>query len=233
MKHKSLITNLIAGLVFVVFYFSPEFTGRFALTQAGLFAFSGAITNWLAVYMLFEKVPGLYGSGIIPTRFEEFKKGIRALIIDNFFTQNQFSKFKERTSKMQIDPTKLEDLIDFDVLFDDFLKMVSESPLGMILAMVGGIQALEPLREPFKTQFTKKIPELISKVDLSQLLGSTGVMDKFLPKIETMIDSKLEDLTPQIVKEIVAKMIRTHLGWLVVWGGVFGGVIGLSTAIII
>ncbi|MCU7375947.1 hypothetical protein PEC18_35415 [Paucibacter sp. O1-1] len=34
----------------------------------GLFALSGAITNWLAIHMLFEKVPGLYGSGVVPSR---------------------------------------------------------------------------------------------------------------------------------------------------------------------
>ena len=31
-------------------------------------------------HMLFEKVPGLYGSGVIPARFEDFK--IKALYVD-------------------------------------------------------------------------------------------------------------------------------------------------------
>ena len=38
--------------------------------------------------MLFEKVPGLYGSGVVPSRFEEFKEGIRSLIMTQFFTED-------------------------------------------------------------------------------------------------------------------------------------------------
>ena len=53
--------------------------------NTGLFALSGGVTNWLAVHMLFERVPFLYGSGVIPMRFEEFKTGIRKLIMDQFF----------------------------------------------------------------------------------------------------------------------------------------------------
>ena len=40
------------------------------------FALSGGITNWIAIHMLFEKIP-FYGSGVIPKRFEEFKTGIK------------------------------------------------------------------------------------------------------------------------------------------------------------
>jgi uncharacterized membrane protein YheB (UPF0754 family) len=40
----------------------------------------------MAIYMLFEKVPFLYGSGIIPNRFEEFKDSIKQLMMQQFFT---------------------------------------------------------------------------------------------------------------------------------------------------
>ncbi|HAR89821.1 MAG TPA: DUF445 domain-containing protein, partial [Gammaproteobacteria bacterium] len=52
--------------------------------NTGLFALSGGITNWLAVHMLFERVPGLYGSGVVQLRFEDFKEGIRNLIMEQF-----------------------------------------------------------------------------------------------------------------------------------------------------
>jgi len=39
----------------------------------GVFAFSGAITNSLAIHMLFEKVPFLYGSGVIEVNFHSLK----------------------------------------------------------------------------------------------------------------------------------------------------------------
>jgi hypothetical protein len=43
--------------------------------------------------MLFEKVPGLYGSGVIPARFEDFKDGIRELIMQQFFTEENIDRF--------------------------------------------------------------------------------------------------------------------------------------------
>jgi uncharacterized membrane protein YheB (UPF0754 family) len=48
-------------------------------------------------------------------------------------------------------------------------------------------------------------------------------------KVEAIVNRRLEELTPQMVKIIVQDMIQKHLGWLVVWGGVFGGLIGLLT----
>ena len=65
--------------------FSPLYSTE--IFMAGLFALSGGLTNWLAIYMLFEKVPLLYGSGVIPNRFEEFKNGIKNLIMNEFFLQ--------------------------------------------------------------------------------------------------------------------------------------------------
>jgi uncharacterized membrane protein YheB (UPF0754 family) len=87
--NKSLITNLIAGLLVVL---GVVLQNNILLT-IGLFALSGAITNWLAIHMLFEKVPFLYGSGVVENRFEEFKGSIHTLIMDQFFTKENLSKF--------------------------------------------------------------------------------------------------------------------------------------------
>ncbi|CAH8237229.1 hypothetical protein VAEKB19_5200018 [Vibrio aestuarianus] len=76
--NKSLVTNIIALVLLGAGY---QLDNHIAL-YAGLFAFSGAITNWLAIHMLFEKVPGLYGSGVIPARFEEFKAAIKNLMME-------------------------------------------------------------------------------------------------------------------------------------------------------
>ena len=81
---KSLLSNAAAAAVIAAGYLLPGTAGELLLST-GLFALSGAVTNWLAIHMLFERVPGLYGSGIIPLRFEEFKSGIRELIMEQFF----------------------------------------------------------------------------------------------------------------------------------------------------
>ncbi len=63
--NKSIITNFIALITTLL----GLYLGNNILYTVGLFALSGAITNWLAIHMLFEKVPLLYGSGVIPAPF--------------------------------------------------------------------------------------------------------------------------------------------------------------------
>ena len=53
--------------------------------------------------MLFEKVPGLYGSGVIPARFEDFKLGIKALMIEQFFTKENIERFLSAENGKQPD----------------------------------------------------------------------------------------------------------------------------------
>ena len=78
MKHilnKSFLTNLTAIIIIVTGYLCPIEPDL--MKSIGFFALSGAVTNWLAIHMLFEKVPFLYGSGVIPNRFDEFKFAIK------------------------------------------------------------------------------------------------------------------------------------------------------------
>ena len=46
-------------------------------------------------------------------------------------------------------------------------------------------------------------------------------------QVDGLLETKLEELTPDRVKEMMEEVIREHLGWLIVWGNVFGGTIGL------
>ncbi|MCW8996599.1 MAG: DUF445 domain-containing protein, partial [Psychromonas sp.] len=91
--NKSFMTNFIAAVMLVAGLLSGENDYAAMLTMVGLFALSGALTNWLAVFMLFEKIPFLYGSGVVPAHFEEFKKGIRALMMEQFFTLDNVDRF--------------------------------------------------------------------------------------------------------------------------------------------
>ena len=68
--NKSLVTNLASAVLIGVGYALPSQYGQI-ITTAGYFALSGAITNWLALYMLFERIPYLYGSGVVPLHFQE------------------------------------------------------------------------------------------------------------------------------------------------------------------
>jgi len=168
--NKSLATNLISGIVFLILYFCPSFFGKTALVYASIFALSGALTNWVAIHMLFEKIPGFYGSGIITLRFEQFKEGIRSLIMENFFTEENFAKVTQETLPHTIKPELVMEQIDFDKVFAGLVSTVKKSSFGGMLDLFGGKNALEPLREPFKGEMEKQVTEIIENIDIATVL---------------------------------------------------------------
>ncbi len=89
---KSFITDLVSILLIGLSFVVPN-DYHDTLLFTGLFAFSGAVTNQLAIHMLFERVPLLYGSGVIEKNFETFKASIRAMIMKQFFTKEQLGYF--------------------------------------------------------------------------------------------------------------------------------------------
>ncbi len=59
------------------------------------------------------------------------------------------------------------------------------------------------------------------------------MLDEIKANKKGIIDQRLNELTPQLIKEIAQKMIKENLGWLVILGGVFGGLIGLVSAALV
>jgi uncharacterized membrane protein YheB (UPF0754 family) len=232
--NKSFITNLIALLLIgLSFLFLPF---KDLLLYTGLFALSGAITNQLAIHMLFEKVPFLYGSGVIPARFEAFKKAIKDLMMEQFFTRVQLEKFFAKEEK-KLNLTPIIEATDFSPAFDALSKTVMESSFGGMLGMFGGEAALEGLREPFSKKMRSAVISIVNSqtfnATLQQHLQNSSLSDDLLRSIERVIEARLNELTPQMVKEMVQKLIKEHLDWLVVWGGVFGGLIGLISSFVL
>ena len=221
--NKSFVTNLSAFILTIIGIFSPYYSEQ--ILTVGLFALSGSITNWLAVHMLFEKVPLLYGSGIIVKRFEDFKLGIKNLIIEEFFKKNSFESLLKDDF---IDKNKILEEINYDSIFDKFIESIEESSLGSMLKMVGGKKALEPLKEPL----IFKIKEIFSDFIENNLAKEKNIDNKLHDKIDKLINIRLEELSPQEVKIIIKNIIHKHLGWLVVWGGVFGFTLGLTISLI-
>ena len=144
--NKGDITNLIAVLVMAYGYSNANEL----VFMVGLFALSGAVTNSLAIYMLFEKIPFLYGSGVIESKFTAFKISIHDLIMNQFFTKENLSKFFQEevnSAKKTIDFEKILNKTDFSPAYDSLKESVMQSSFGGMLGMFGGEAALEPLRE--------------------------------------------------------------------------------------
>ena len=219
--NKSLITNLLSILIIIVGYIYQENYPFIIIT--GVFALSGSITNWLAIHMLFEKIPLLYGSGVILDKFEDIKLGIKNLILQELFTETQINNFL-LDNKVSASETIINK-IDFDKVFLGLVEAIEGSQLGGMLAMVGGRKALDPLKDPFTKKLKIIIEDFVTENTSNENRSETTA--SLLLKIENILDARLADLSPEDIKIIIQKMIKEHLGWLVVWGGFFGGFLGL------
>ncbi len=229
---KSTLTDIVSvSLIGIGFasYVDP-------ILYTGLFAFSGAITNQLAIFMLFNKVPFLYGSGVIEENFESFKASIKDMIMKQFFTEEQLTAFFQGEER-KIDLAPLVESADFSPAFNALSQSVMESKLGNMLNMFGGEQALESLKEPFSRKLKSAVVGIVSsetfKAQINHHLEHSSLNDDILSTVDKLITNRLNDLTPSMVSDLVHELIHTHLGWLVVWGGVFGGVIGFVSSFVV
>jgi uncharacterized membrane-anchored protein YjiN (DUF445 family) len=223
--NMSSVTNLLSLALWGAGYLLPGTAGEI-VRSTGAFAVSGAVTNWLAIHMLFERVPGLYGSGVIPLRFEEFKAGIKQLIVQEFFSREHIERFFAQQGAATVEG--IDARIDYDRVFEHLTDAIVESPMGGMLNMLGGRKALAPLKEPVVAKLKGVVAELVA----GGADGGEDLTAALVVQVEGIIDRRLAELTPAKVKQIVEDMIRHHLGWLVVWGGVFGGLLGLVAALL-
>jgi len=232
---KSLLTNIVAILFIGLAFIMPkEFHS--ILMNIGTYAFSGAITNWLAIYMLFERVPYLYGSGIIEKNFQTFKNSIKIMVMEQFFDASHVNQFLSSEEK-KINLVPVIESTDMSPAFDALKNTVLESKIGGMLGMFGGEGLIDSFKEPFLDKLQNALVLMVSSnefhLQIQSHLKSSSVQSDLIASIEKLVDSRLEILTPKMVKELIKTIIDEHLGWLVVWGGVFGGLIGLLSSFII
>ena len=233
--NKSLITDILSTLLIgLSFIIPPQYHNTVLFT--GLFALSGAITNQLAIHMLFEKVPLLYCSGVIEKNFDTFKVSIKEMIMKQFFTKEQLGKFFAQ-EEQKIDLSPLVEQADFSPAFEALSKTVMESKFGGAISMFGGEEALDGLKEPFSRKLKSAVSSIVSsdvfKAQLDYHIQNSALSEDMIDSVEGLITKRLEELTPQMVKKLVQELIKEHLGWLVVWGGIFGGLIGLASSFFI
>lgn len=202
--------------------------GPWALA-VGLFGFAGGVTNWLAVKMLFDRVPFLYGSGVIPSRFQEIRVTMKNLIMVHFFDEDHLRRFYEEHAGLITAGEGLEDGLvellgseDAGRAIERQLEDLKSAPFGMLIRLAGTDILRTVVQEFLKGLATDLGPQL-----QQQIQGHLPDVTTLRERVDLLLESKLEELTPETVKRMMEHVIRDHLGWLIVWGNVFGGVIGL------
>lgn len=227
--NKSYLSNGVSIALILLSLVVPETLSPYCLA-IGLFALSGSLTNTIAIHMLFERVPFLYGSGVIALKFETFKSSIASMIMKEFLTIEHIEKFTQsKESTMNLKPVL--ERVDLKPAFEGLIEVILQSSMGGMLGMFGGEKLLRQFEEPFDKKMREVMIEMTQKEDFQalvkeHLLNKESAHEWFV-KIETLVLARLDDLTPEMVKDMIQKVIHEHLGWLVVWGAVFGALIGL------
>ena len=231
---KELTTNLVATSLVATSFFIPENLSNY-IFYTGAFALSGSLTNQIAIHMLFNKVPFLYGSGIIELKFEELKLSIKKLILNEFFTKERIEEFLKSEEK-KISLTPLIEKFDFSGAFEALKNAIMESKFASMLNLIGGESALDNLKEPFTKKLKSSILKITSSKEFNQelqnYLQSSSFSDDLLQKIDSIVQKRLDELSPKMVKQLLQNLMQEYLGWLVVWGGVFGGILGFISSFI-
>jgi len=235
LSNLATFTVMVIGRLFKIPF--PDSVIVELIFQFGLFGFAGGITNWLAIKMLFDEVPGLYGSGVIPKRFKEIRETVKNVILGTFFDETYLKKYLSSKAKSFLEGANLDSKInallespEVDRILDEKLAALVSRPEGMLFVMMGiDPLSLKPMIKPFVTSMGSDIvPFLIKSFDVGSLVNIETIRDE----IDKLMTTKLQELTPEIVKELMETVMRTHLGWLIVWGNVFGGVIGIVTVLV-
>ena len=79
----SFVTNVVALILAIIgWYFAEQH-----IKNIGFYALSGALTNWIAIYMLFEKNHFYIVLELSLMKFESFKRAIKKMIMEQFFSQ--------------------------------------------------------------------------------------------------------------------------------------------------
>ncbi len=233
--NKATLTDLAALGITLIALFVPAPLHK-ALLYTGLFALSGALTNHLAVHMLFHRIPLLYGSGVIERNFEAFKAAVSQMIMREFFTKERLDAFLQNEER-RIDLKPLIEKGDFNPAFDALVESVMESKFGSAVQLFGGKEALEGLRESFISKLKGALLGVVGSetftTQLHALLSHSSFGEDMQETIAQLVTTRLEQLDPREVKRIVEQLIAEHLGWLVLWGGVFGGLIGLLSSLVL
>ncbi|RDD46990.1 hypothetical protein TrispH2_001513 [Trichoplax sp. H2] len=198
----------------------------------GVFGLSGGITNWLAVKMLFDKIPGLIGSGVIRNQFIEIRNCVKMVVLDTFFEPSSMMEYlngKQDDWLQQLDiDSKIDGVLKSqaaDEIVDKQLSLMMSRPEGMMLSFMGmSVNVLKPTILPFIHGLGPTVSSVLSKnIQTSEFINPENIRKQ----VDELLSVKLEEMTATRVKALVEHMIRKHLGWLVVWGNVFGALIGI------
>jgi len=154
--------------------------------------------------------------------------------MEQFFSTEKIEAFVQ-SQERTINLAPIIEQTDFTPAYDALVLSVMESPSGGMLGMFGGEALIAKLKDPFIEKIKRSTVE-ISQSDSFMTALNTHMHEwssTLTQTIGEIVELRLAELTPVMVKEMLFGLMQEHLGWLVVWGGVFGAMIGLVSSLLI
>lgn len=228
---------LVIGVVLVQFLKSKNDVNRKILIAceliraAGLFGFTGGVTNWLGIKLIFKRIPGVFFSGAVVRNISVTKKLLADFIVESFFSPLQVKQYIEQKANCYLTfesfDEHLENLVNsarVKAMINEQLDFLMGTPEGLKLQFLGITKAkLEPLVKPQLLRMRVSIvPLLLSCVESLELLNA----DHLREQIVDLISTRTHELSAQQVEQLVIDAVYRHLSWIVFWGCVLGAVIG-------
>lgn len=257
--NKGIVSNSISASLLGLGLILPRGSLQELVLATGLLSFTGGITNALGVKILFDKIPALPGSGVIPARFREFRSKLKQLFLERFLSEREMRQFFARHSsdfrlqdyikESEGRPGLFASLVEkrwdklsspetLQPIVDGQMEELLNSSVGGILMMVG-IDTVKPAVNQFVSSLLSslkgKVVELCSKIDSDELeltIDEGKMISELHAKIHLLTEEKLEELDPGSVKQLMEDVVRGHLGWLVVWGNILGALIGAAAFLV-
>jgi uncharacterized membrane protein YheB (UPF0754 family) len=186
-----------------------------------LSAFTGWITTWIAIKMLFHprrpvKFFGLTIQGIFPKNQLEIAKKLGQVV------SNELLSFAEIESKVT-SPENLQKLKpEIEKHIDTFLREKLPKVFPVVSMFIGD-KTINQLKEAFLTELESLFPVLMKNY-MNELQHELDLEKIITEKVAAFSSEKLEDILNQITKR--------EFQFLEVVGGFFGFVIGLVQVLI-
>lgn len=201
------------------------------IRAAGLFGFTGGVTNWLGIKLIFKRIPGVFFSGAVVKNMSVTKKLLADFIVESFFSPLQVKQYIEQKANCYLTfesfDEHLENLVNsarVKAMINEQLDFLMGTPEGLKLQFLGITkEKLEPLVKPQLLRMKVSIvPLLLSCVESLELLNA----DHLREQIVDLISTRTHELSAQQVEQLVIDAVYRHLSWIVFWGCVLGAVIG-------
>ena len=186
-----------------------------------LATFTGWVTTWIAIKMLFHprrpmKILGITVQGIFPKNQQRIAEKLGQVVSKELLSFGEIEQKVTSTENLQ----KL--MPEVEAHIDHFLRNKLKEVFPMVALFIGE-KTIMQLKDAFLSELQDLFP-ILMKSYMNKLQHDLDLEKIVVEKISNFSSEKLEDLLDQITKE--------EFRFLEIIGGIFGFIIGLVQVLI-